>query len=93
MSIGAFSSLEKVALLSNSINWLTFGIVCAIFHCLVVAGTFWGLDSIYTIGFRLKKKYINATLYWNSAKFLISRLIAFNSNFLSWLKRAQLLLV
>ena len=55
LSLGIFSRLEKAALMLNLVNCLTFGVFCAILQCLVVAGTFWGLGSTYTIGFGLQR--------------------------------------
>ena len=53
-SLGTFNPLEKLAIMFNLVNWLTFGLVCAILHCLVVASAFSGLQSIYTISFGLE---------------------------------------
>ena len=54
LSLGIFSRLEKAALMFNLVNCLTFGL-CAILQYLVVAGTFWELGSMYTIGFGLQR--------------------------------------
>ena len=92
-SFGTFIHLEKAAIISDLANLLSFGLFCAILHCLVVASTFWELQSIYTTGFGFKRYKPLLFCVGTLPKFLCLRLSAIKLKYLFWPIRAQLLLV
>ena len=82
LSLGIFSHLEKVAIMSSLGNLLTLELVCIMLHCLVVPGTNWGLRTIYTIGLGCLYIHSTAILHWNSAKIDMLGPLAIKTNYL-----------